>query len=326
MKVNKTVDKRTQRGSRRPSTSAQSTRVKAAKDTARRFGLRLQGSLREGVVVVLLAVCVFLLLALFSYHPADPGWSYQGPETDVRNWMGPVGAWLADVLYSLLGASALWWPGMFGFAAWWLMRSRQVRFELDPVAIAVHAGGLVLLMFGTTTLGALHFYHPQSILPYASGGILGEGLVATLRPLVGSGGVGLIAAALILIGFPLFSGMSWLNVADEVGKRLCRVGGWFGARRARSRQKREDRKSIKAAAREASRKFKERTREEQKARDAEREPEAPTPVAFEQDAPPAKVRPREQGRREPSMMAFSADDDAVTDTSIPWEATDKAYT
>ncbi len=58
------------------------------------------------VVVVMLALCVFLLLALFSYHPADPGWSYQGPETDVRNWMGPVGAWLADVLYSLLGASA----------------------------------------------------------------------------------------------------------------------------------------------------------------------------------------------------------------------------
>ena len=83
--------------------------MNAAKDKARRFGLRLQGSAREGVVVVMLALCVFLLLALFSYHPADPGWSYQGPETDVRNWMGPVGAWLADVLYSLLGASALWW-------------------------------------------------------------------------------------------------------------------------------------------------------------------------------------------------------------------------
>ncbi|MFG6667928.1 DNA translocase FtsK 4TM domain-containing protein [Halomonas sp. HNIBRBA4712] len=329
MKVNKTVDKRTQGGSRRPSSSAQSARVKAARDKARRFGLRLQGSMREGVVVVLLAVCVFLLLALFSYQPEDPGWSYQGPETDVRNWMGPVGAWLADVLYSLLGASALWWPGMFGFAAWWLMRSRQVRFEIDAVAIAVHAGGLVLLMFGTTMLGALHFYHPQSILPYASGGILGEGLVGTLRPLVGSGGVGLIAAALILIGFPLFTGLSWLNVADELGKRFCRIGAGFRARRAKAKQKREERASIKAASREATRKFKERTRREREAeqdreaaefeaqRDAERAPE------------PQSAQPREGGRREPRMMAaFDEPESAAetTDTSIPWEATAKRYT
>ncbi|AVI62780.1 DNA translocase FtsK [Halomonas sp. GFAJ-1] len=260
MKVNKAVDKRTQRNSRQPSSSSSSARVKAAKDKARRFGLRLQGSVREGVVVVLLALCVFLLLALFSYHPADPGWSYQGPETDVRNWMGPVGAWLADVLYSLLGASALWWPGMLGYAAWWLMRSRQVRFEVDPVAIAVHAGGLLLLMFGTTMLGALHFYHPNSILPYASGGILGEGLVGTLKPLVSSGGVGLIAAALILIGFPLFSGMSWLQVADEVGRRLCKLGGWFSARRAKGQEKRAERAAVRAAAKAASQKVKERSR------------------------------------------------------------------
>ncbi|BBI49549.1 hypothetical protein HORIV_19700 [Vreelandella olivaria] len=55
---------------------------------------------------------------------------------------------------------------------------------------------------------------------------MGEGLVGALRPLVSSGGVGLIAAALILSGFPLFSGMSWLQVADELGKRLCRLGSW----------------------------------------------------------------------------------------------------
>ncbi|PRY66462.1 S-DNA-T family DNA segregation ATPase FtsK/SpoIIIE [Vreelandella songnenensis] len=292
MKVNKAVDKRTQRNSRQAPSSASSARVKAAKDKARRFGLRLQGSVREGVVVVLLALCVFLLLALFSYHPEDPGWSYQGPETDVRNWMGPVGAWLADVLYSLLGASALWWPGMFGFAAWWLMRSRQVRFELDPVAIAVHAGGLVLLMFGTTMLGALHFYHPESILPYASGGILGEGLVGTLKPLVGSGGVGLIAAALILVGFPLFSGMSWLQVADEVGRRLCRVGGWFKARREKGREKRQARAALRASLKPAPK--------------AEEPPRAPKPK-----------RDKNRTRREPEFSAAAES----TDTSIPWEGT-----
>lgn len=331
MKVNKAVDKRTQRQSRQsPSSSQSSARVNAAKDKARRVGLRLQGSAREGVVVVMLALCVFLLLALFSYHPADPGWSYQGPETEVRNWMGPVGAWLADVLYSLLGASALWWPGMFGYAAWWLMRSRQVRFELDPVAIAVRAGGLVLLMFGTTMLGALHFYHPDSILPYASGGILGEGLVGTLKPLVSSGGVGLIAAALILIGFPLFSGMSWLQVADEVGRKLCRIGGWFGERRAKRREKRAERAAVRAAAKAASKRVKQRSWAEPS--DTSTDPvddevATTTPRASEEIEPPVRPTVSERSpvgrreRREPSFSAPAEDEaSSVTDTSIPWEA------
>ncbi|WP_083002212.1 DNA translocase FtsK [Halomonas sp. GT] len=311
MKVNKAVDKRTQRNSRQPSSTASTGRVKAAKDKARRFGLRLQGSAREGVVVVLLALCVFLLLALFSYDPADPGWSYQGPETDVQNWMGPVGAWLADVLYSLLGASALWWPGMFGYAAWWLMRSRQVRFEIDPVAIAVHSGGLVLLIFGTTMLGALHFYHPDSILPYASGGILGEGLVSTLKPLVSSGGVGLISAALILIGFPLFSGMSWLQVADELGRRLCKVGSWFSARRAKGREKRSQRAAVRAAAKAASQKVKEKPLTEFKAAKQESDSQPPSPKESSHQQAPAQESSRV--RREPSFST-------TTDTSIPWAA------
>lgn len=330
--MNKAVNKRTQRSARQTPSSASSARVNAAKDKARRFGLRLQGSVREGVVVVLLALCVFLLLALFSYHSSDPGWSYQGPETDVRNWMGQVGAWLADVLYSLLGASALWWPGMFGFAAWWLIRSRQVRFELDPVAIAVHAGGLVLLIFGTTMLGALHFYHPDSMLPYASGGILGEGLVGALRPLVSSGGVGLIAAALILSGFPLFSGMSWLQVADEIGKRMCRLGGWLSARRQTRRMRAAQRAAAKPA---PTPKPQAKSQVEPQ---AEREA-SPTEVK-PADVKPVKTQPTSESvskgsggreRREPGFsmpLDDSAKDNSAnavkgretTDTSIPWEA------
>ena len=299
LKVNKAVDKRTQRNTRQSGSSA---RVNAAKDKARRFGLRLQGAARDGVVVALLAVCTFLLLALFSYSSSDPGWLSEGPETAVSNWMGPVGAWLADVLYSLLGASALWWPGMVGYLAWWLVRSRQVRFELDPVAVAVRAGGLMLLMFGTTMLGALHFYNPESPLPYASGGILGEGLVGALRPLVSSGGVGLIAAALILSGFPLFSGMSWLQVADEVGRRLCRLGGWWSARRQARREARRARAKQRAAARPAA------------------EPAQRSPLP-EQDTESSVGKKR----REPAVSAPSAEDDSterdnVTDTSIPWTA------
>lgn len=207
----------------------------AAKETARKVGLRLHGSAREGVIIVLLAACVFLLLALFSFEPADPGWSSSGPETAVANWMGPIGAWLADVLYSLFGISALWWPGMLAFAAWYLIRSRRVEFEWDATALAVRCGGLILLLLGCTTLGALYFHQPDSVLPYSTGGILGVGLVGALRPLVGVGGTGLLAVVAILGGMPLFTGLSWLNVMDEAGHRCLLLGRWLKSRFASSK-------------------------------------------------------------------------------------------
>ncbi|MFD2190477.1 DNA translocase FtsK 4TM domain-containing protein [Pistricoccus aurantiacus] len=198
-----------------------------AKERARRFGLRLQGASREGVVILLLAGCIFLLLALFSYQPTDLGWSHSGPETATRNWMGPVGAWLSDLLYSLFGASALWWPGMLGFSAWRLIRSRQVRFEWDATQLAVRIAGLILLLLGTTTLGAVHFFNPESELPYAAGGILGEGLRAALAPLIGSHGTTLMALVAILCGLPLFAGVSWLTILDEAGHQVQRLSGWL---------------------------------------------------------------------------------------------------
>ncbi|UYG05219.1 DNA translocase FtsK 4TM domain-containing protein [Halomonas sp. LR3S48] len=204
-----------------------------------RLALHLHGVAREGATIILLAACVFLLLALFSYQSSDPGWSRRGPETDVANWMGPFGAWLADVLYSLFGASALWWPGMLGFAGWWLIRTRKVSIEWDATAVAVRLGGLVLLLLGTTTLGALHFYSPDSMLPYASGGILGEGLVGALVPLVDSGGTGLLAVAAMLCGFPLFSGVSWLTVMDELGHRFLRLWRWAATPFGLSRDRQE---------------------------------------------------------------------------------------
>jgi len=310
LKVNKAGDKRKSQAPKK----ADQGRVKAATDKARRMGVRLQGAAREGVVVALLALCVFLLLALLSYQSGDPGWSYRGPENGVANWMGAIGAWLADVLYSLLGASALWWPGICGFAAWWLMRSRQVRFVLDPVSLAVHAGGLLLMMLGTTMLGALHFYHPESVLPYGSGGILGKGLVGALRPLVGSAGVGLIAAALMLSGFPLFSGVSWLQVADEAGYRGCRLTGWLKARRARARAKASAKNSAKA-----------QTKVQAKESAARPEPAVASASPAPKVASTATTA-RHSDRREPSfstaaMAPASAEAPAkADDADIPWNA------
>ncbi|MBB3229367.1 DNA translocase FtsK [Halomonas stenophila] len=288
------------------------SRAANAKETARRFGLRLQGSAREGVVILLLAACVFLLLALYSFRPEDPGWSRSGPETEVANWMGAFGAWLADVLYSLFGVSALWWPGMLGFAAWWLIRSRQVHLEWDATALAVRCGGLVLLLLGTTTLGALHFYHPESTLPYAAGGILGEGLVGALLPLVGSGGTSLLALAAILCGVPLFTGLSWLTVMDELGRLALLAWRWVAERFAFRRET-------------------EATEADAMDEPAPRREAAPGPVDEPDPAPrPAWWRRLLPGRAESAMPALQAaggrrdpgfGDDGKTE--IPWDVPER---
>ncbi|TFH86378.1 DNA translocase FtsK [Billgrantia azerbaijanica] len=290
-------------------TSARAT-AEHARQRAKRFGLRLQGAAREGVVIVLLAACVFLLLALFSYQPADPGWSHRGPETAVANWMGPFGAWLADVLYSLFGASALWWPGMLGFGGWWLVRSSQVRFEWDATALAVRLGGLVLLLLGTTTLGALHFYNPESPLPYSAGGILGEGLVGALVPLVDIGGTGLLAVAAMLCGFPLFSGLSWFTVMDELGHAVLRLWRGVAAPFGLARERREA-----------------RIAEMDPEVEAERDEVRPPAEATTAPSRPRRRRwwhwrrrdgagPAAQPAKEPNLAGTYGDDG---DTEIPWE-------
>nr|WP_229806478.1 DNA translocase FtsK [Aidingimonas halophila] len=266
--------------------------------------MRLQGATREGVVILLLAGCVFLLLALFSYQPGDPGWSRSGPETDVVNWMGPVGAWLADILYSLFGASALWWPGMLGLGAWRLIRSRQIRFEWDATALAVRIGGLVLLLLGTTTLGALHFYRPDSQLPYAAGGILGEGLVNALLPLVNSHGTTLLALVAMLCGFPLFSGLSWLTVMDDVGHGLWRLLKGVGMRLSGARDRLAERREVARSV-------------------AAPEPEPPEVVESEEEeediSRPSlwqrlRLRRRKSAQRAPSLAEQGNDG-----TDIPWD-------
>ncbi|WP_224750001.1 DNA translocase FtsK [Halomonas sp. ML-15] len=304
------------RASARRTTATQAKgRASQAKDQARRVGLKLQGASREGVVILLLAGCVFLLLALFSYQSGDPGWSHSGPETAVGNWMGPVGAWLSDVLYSLFGASALWWPGMLGFAAWWLVRSRQVRFEWDAMVLAVKSAGLFLLLLGTTTLGALHFYNPQSSLPANSGGILGEGLVIGLDPLVGAHGTTLLALVAILCGFPLFSGLSWLTVMDELGRQLFRFIGWVWGQLGGA-------KDHWLVRREQARDAKRSDEDAKSDADVDDTDEAPARwwqrllpgqrAASEPELSAASDAPRLGARREPGFG-----DDGKTD--IPWE-------
>jgi len=161
---------------------------------------------------------MFLLLCLATYHTSDPSWSIEASATTViRNQGGPMGARLADILYVL-----------FGYSAWWLIaaiavdlrlafsqRESTKRFKWTELLIGI---GLVFTLAGSCVLEFVRLGQHQLGLPGAAGGILGEVLGQTLLGQVGYIPTLLMALAALAVGFNLFSGMSWLAIAEYIGR------------------------------------------------------------------------------------------------------------
>jgi len=165
--------------------------------------------------LLLLAVSAYFLMALMSYSPEDPSWGYVGPRDHAQNAGGPTGAWFASVLFSLVGVMAYLFPFMIAWAGWMMFRERNEDQSHLHLTIARWVG-FFLTLLGATALAALHF-KVGTDLPEGSGGILGklgtDLSVAALSP----AGASLLMLAAFLIGFTLFTGVSWLAVMDALG-------------------------------------------------------------------------------------------------------------
>ena len=173
---------------------------------------------REGVLLVISAVAVYLLVSLASYHPGDPGWSNAGHVDRVVNRGGIAGAWLADVLLYLFGFMAYVFPAMIGYAGWLAYRGLKAGGgEFDVSHVAIRTAGCVVTVCVGCGLIALH-HHGSAALPADAGGIIGSfmgsGLAGVVNPLGGT----LFLLALFLTGVTLFTGLSWLEVMDATGR------------------------------------------------------------------------------------------------------------
>ena len=173
---------------------------------------------REGALLVISAVAVYLLVSLASYHPGDPGWSNAGHVERVANRGGIAGAWLADVLLYLFGFMAYVFPVMIGYAGWLAYRGLKTGGgEFDVSHVAIRTAGCVVTVCVGCGLIALH-HHGSAALPAEAGGIIGSfmgsGLAGVVNPLGGT----LFLLALFLTGVTLFTGLSWLEVMDVTGR------------------------------------------------------------------------------------------------------------
>jgi len=215
---------------------------------AGRFSHQVTHGLREGALLILGALAIFLLVSLLSYYPADPGWSNSGAVTQISNAGGLIGAWLADVLLYLLGYLAYLFPVMIAYSGWLVFRGHTPSGGIDLHVLAVRWSGFLMTVGAGCGLAALESDGASGGLPAGAGGVLGNVIAGGLVDVVSQVGATLFLLALFLTGIALFTGISWLSVMDFLGKHTLVLAGYvyeygamipeqLAAHRARSARK-----------------------------------------------------------------------------------------
>jgi len=198
--------------------------------------------LREAALFVLLAIALFLLTALVTYHVDDPGWSHTGPRDVIHNLAGVVGAWFSDVLFHIFGYLAFLFPIMIAYSGWLVLRGRKDDGEIDFHILGIRWTGFFMTLATGCALASLHFLVAPESLPLDGGGILGRWLGDGLASVLGLLGSTLLLLSVFLAGVTLFSGLSWLGVMDVTGSGLLKAYDWVHLKIS---QKIEYRKEIK---------------------------------------------------------------------------------
>ncbi|MGL6040392.1 MAG: DNA translocase FtsK 4TM domain-containing protein, partial [Deefgea sp.] len=176
--------------------------------------------LRESWWLILVVVLAYLVLVLSTYNQADPGWSHSATEAQLYNRGGSFGAWVADVLLYTFGFSAWWWT-VFLFAAilWGYRRIDRVAESPRPV-VFLACLGFTLILLSSSTFEALRMHSLSAPLPYVPGGMLGLALGTWMTFSFGFSGATLLLIAAFCLGVSLFTGLSWLNVMENIGTTL----------------------------------------------------------------------------------------------------------
>ena len=195
---------------------------------------RLQRLLREARALSVGFLALFLAGVLFSHSLADPGFSTTGSGAPIANWGGRAGAWIADFLFYLFGHSAWWWVALAGGYA--VQGFRQLDATPLPARQRwIHGAGYALLLISSSGVEHLRLWNWSSGLPYAAGGVLGTQLGNGMAALAGFTGGSLLLLLFVAIGFSLWSGQSWLAMAEKFGQGLewCYASAyaWFQRRR-----------------------------------------------------------------------------------------------
>lgn len=179
---------------------------------------------REGALFILLAIAVYLFIALVSFDPGDPGWSQSGGNGEIANRGGVAGAWFADVFLYLFGYLAYLLPVMAAYSGWLVYSGSKDRIaSFDINELWLRAGGFVLALTAGAALASMRFAVSPGRLPHDAGGILGDAVSSKLIGLFNVTGSTLFLLALFLAGVTLFTRLSWIGLIDFTGRWSLRA-------------------------------------------------------------------------------------------------------
>jgi len=178
---------------------------------------------KEGILLLLIAACAYLSLALFSYSGSDPGWSKTGSGAAIQNVAGPAGAWIADVFLSLFGFLAYLFPVLLAYQIWLQLKDRNA-FKLDWLVFLVRFVGLVLIIVTTCGIAVVKHGAEGSELPFSVGGMIGLQTSIAIESSFGYFGGLVILIATLLFGLTIFMEISWFSVMDFIGAKVIAAG------------------------------------------------------------------------------------------------------
>ena len=201
--------------------------ARPASRTSTPLSPRMQRLLREARAILVGFAALLLAAILLTHNVADPGFSTTGDGGMPRNLGGRAGAWLSDLMLMLFGVSAWWWVLL---AAAYVI---HIFRHLDEAPLAggrqrmLRLGGFGLMLAASTGVEWLRGWHWAVALPDAPGGVLGAAVGAGAGALLGFTGGSLLLLLLMAVGFSLFTGVSWLEMAERTGGALERI--WWKA-------------------------------------------------------------------------------------------------
>ncbi len=167
------------------------------------------------------ALALILWYALFTYDPADPGFSQTTTDAVVRNGVGRFGALVADLLFNFFGRPAYLFTLMVFYLGWMLYREQKTQIELTKLDFGLRFGGFLATLLTSCGLATLHF-SPVAFNETA-GGIVGQIVGHQLADMMKLLGASTLLFCLWIASISLFLGISWITVMDRVG-HWCLVG------------------------------------------------------------------------------------------------------
>ncbi len=179
------------------------------------------------MVFIIVPVAAYFLLSLLTYHPQDPGSFATSDVTKINNLGGLTGAYIADFLLHFLGYFAYFIPLGLLYIAWSLY---QVQAEDEDSWLDTFIKLLGFVATLLTGCGLSHLHAQTGALPFSGGGIIGDVVGSSVYAGFGGIGASLILSATFLAGITLFTGLSWIGLADKVGQLTVKFFQWLGVK------------------------------------------------------------------------------------------------